>query len=52
MQQFMMDRYKQMLEVTSDDEWNAIQPRVQKVMELRRESFGGMGRPASNSRGR
>jgi hypothetical protein len=44
MQQFMMDRYKEVLEVTSDDEWKAIQPRVQKVMELRRESFSGMGR--------
>ena len=44
MQQFMMDRYKEMLEVTNDDEWKAIQPRLQKVMELRRESFSGMGR--------
>ena len=44
MQQFMMDRYKEMLEVTNDDEWKAIQPRVQKVVELRRESFSGMGR--------
>ncbi len=44
MQQFMMDRYKEVLEVTSDDEWKAIQPRVQKVTELRRESFSGMGR--------
>jgi len=44
MQQFMMDRYKEMLEVTNDDEWKAIQPRVQKVTELRRESFSGMGR--------
>jgi len=44
MQQFMMDRYKEALEVTNDDEWKAIQPRVQKVMDLRRESFGGMGR--------
>lgn len=44
MQQFMMDRYKEMLEVTSDDEWKAIQPRVQKVMDLRRDSMSGMGR--------
>lgn len=44
MQQFMMDRYKEMLEVTNDDEWKAIQPRVQKVMEVRRDTMGGMGR--------
>ncbi len=44
MQQFMLDRYKEALEVTNDDEWKAIQPRVQKVMDLRRESFSGMGR--------
>ena len=43
-QQRMMERYKEMLEVTNDDEWKAIEPRVQKVMELRRESFSGMGR--------
>jgi len=43
-QQRMMERYKEMLEVTSDDEWKAIEPRVQKVMDLRRESFSGMGR--------
>ena len=44
MQQFMLDRTKEMLEVTSDDEWKAIQPRVQKVMDLRRDSLSGMGR--------
>ena len=44
MQQFMMDRYKEALEVTNDDEWKAIQPRVQKIMDLRRESFSDMGR--------
>jgi len=44
MQQRIMERYKEMLEVTNDDEWKAIEPRVQKVMELRRESFSGMGR--------
>jgi hypothetical protein len=30
--------------MANDDEWKAIQPRVQKVMDLRRESFSGMGR--------
>ncbi len=45
MQQFMMDRYKAILEVTDDAEWKAMQPLVQKVMDLRRETmFGGMGR--------
>jgi len=44
MQQQMMDRYKEVLEVTDDAEWKAMQPLVQKVMELRRDSFGGMGR--------
>ena len=43
-QQRMMERYKEMLEVSSDDEWKAIEPRIQKVMDLRRESFSGMGR--------
>jgi hypothetical protein len=44
MQQMMMDRYKQTLEVTDDAEWKAMQPLVQKVMESRRDTFGGMGR--------
>ena len=44
MQQRMLERYKEMLEVTNADEWKAIEPRVQKVMELRRESFSSMGR--------
>lgn len=45
MQQMMMDRYKEVLEVKDDAEWSALQPLVQKVMEARRDSFGGgMGR--------
>ncbi len=44
MQQRMMDRYKEVLEVNSDDEWKALQPLVQKVMDARMSSFGGMGR--------
>ncbi len=44
MQQRMMERYKEMLEFTSDDEWKAVAPRVQKVMEARRDTFAGMGR--------
>jgi hypothetical protein len=43
MQQMMLDRYKQVLEVTSDDEWAAIKPLVQKVMEARMASYAGMG---------
>ncbi|HTI98580.1 MAG TPA: hypothetical protein VL527_06720 [Dongiaceae bacterium] len=45
-QQRMMERYKEVLEVNSDDEWTALQPLVQKVMEARRDAmaggFGGM----------
>ena len=44
MQQRMMERYKEVLEVTDDSEWKAMEPLVQKVMDVRRESFGGMGR--------
>ena len=44
MQQMMMDRYREMLEVTNDDEWAAIKPLVQKVTEARMASFAGMGR--------
>jgi hypothetical protein len=43
-QQRMMERFKDVLEVNNDDEWNALQPLVQKVMDARRDSFGGMGR--------
>src|ERR1039457_4564466 len=44
MQQRMMERYKEVLEVTDDTEWKAMQPLVQKVMDLRRESFSGRDR--------
>jgi hypothetical protein len=43
-QQRMLERYKETLEVTDDAEWKAMQPLVQKVMDLRRESMSGMGR--------
>jgi len=39
----MMDRYKEILEVTDDTEWKAMEPMVQKVMEARRDTMGGMG---------
>ncbi|MBM3879583.1 MAG: hypothetical protein FJ387_07655 [Verrucomicrobia bacterium] len=42
MQERMMDRFKETLEVQSEDEWKVIGPRVTKVMEARRDSgFGG-----------
>ena len=41
-QQHMLEQTRQSLNVTNDDEWTAIQPLVQKVMEARREvGFGG-----------
>jgi Spy/CpxP family protein refolding chaperone len=43
--QQMMDNVKQALEVTSDDEWKVLEPRVQKIMDARMEmGGGGMGR--------
>jgi hypothetical protein len=44
MQQMFLERYRQMLEVSNDDEWTAIKPLVQKVMEARMAGFAGMGR--------
>ena len=43
-QQQMMDRIKEQLEITDDAEWKAIQPKIQKVMDLRRELMSSMGR--------
>jgi len=43
-QQRMMERTREDLEVKEDTEWKALEPLVQKVMDLRRESFSGMGR--------
>ena len=34
-QQMLMDNYRSQLEVTNDDEWLVIRPRVQKVLEAR-----------------
>ena len=40
--QQMMDRYKEMLDVKSDDEWKIIEPRIQKVTDARMAvGFGG-----------
>jgi hypothetical protein len=43
-QERMLERYKELLEFTNDEEWNAVKPLVQKVMQARMEAFGGMGR--------
>lgn len=40
-EQRMLEQTRKDLSVTNDDEWAAIQPLVQKVMEARREARGG-----------
>ena len=42
--QRMMDRTRETLEITDDAEWKAIEPLVQKVMDARMATMGGMGR--------
>src|SRR3990172_6835429 len=43
MRQRMLERAKEQLEVTKDDEWKALEPLVTKVMEARRDAMtGGM----------
>lgn len=44
MQERMMQGMRDRLEITDDTEWKAIEPLVQKVMDLRRDQVGGMGR--------
>lgn len=42
--QRMMDRYKERLEVKSDDEWKIISERIEKVSKAQREArIGGFG---------
>ncbi len=43
MQQQMMERTKERLEIKDDTDWKAIQPLVQKVMDARMSSFSGRG---------
>jgi hypothetical protein len=44
MQQMMLDNTRSSLNITNDEEWKAIQPLVQDVMDTRREvGFGGGG---------
>jgi hypothetical protein len=52
MQQRMMDRYKERLEVTDDNEWKALQPLIQKVMDARMAMGTGGGRGAFAPGGR
>jgi hypothetical protein len=42
----MMERYREQLEVKSDDEWKVLESRITKVSDARREmgGFGGFGR--------
>lgn len=45
MQQRIMERYREQLEIKGDDEWKAIEPLVTKINEARRDvGFGGMPR--------
>jgi len=41
MRQRMMERVKEQLEVTKDDEWKALEPLVAKAMEARRDAMAG-----------
>jgi hypothetical protein len=50
-QQRMMDRVRDQLNFTNDEEWSQIQPLVQKVMDARRDiGFGGNMRLFSRNR--
>lgn len=42
MQQRMLDRVQEQLGFTNDTEWDAVKPLVQKVMDARRDTLGGM----------
>ena len=53
MRQQMIERYRERLEITNDDEWKLIQTRIEKVSEARRAvGFGGgMGMMGMMGRG-
>ena len=51
MQQRMLDRYRERLEITDDAEWKAMQPLIQKIMEARM-AMGTGGRGAFGPGGR
>lgn len=40
----ILDRMKTRLEITNEDEWKAIEPLIQKVLDVRREQMSSMGR--------
>ena len=42
-QQRQMEFYKESLEFTKDDEWNAVKPLIEKVMEAQRDTATGRG---------
>jgi len=52
MQQRMMERTKETLEITDENDWKAVEPLVQKVMDARREIPGGFGRGGFGRGGR
>lgn len=44
MQNFIIERYREQLEIKDDAEWQVIRPRIAKVLEARRDTgFGGLG---------
>jgi hypothetical protein len=51
MQKRMLDRYKELLEVTDETEWKALEPLVTKAGEARMQAFAGMGRGMRGGRG-
>ncbi|MHB8522118.1 MAG: hypothetical protein ACYDH9_15340 [Limisphaerales bacterium] len=52
MRQRMMDRYKEALEVTKDDEWKVLEPLIQKVLDTRMQAgMGGRGMFGGGRRG-
>lgn len=51
MRQRMMERYREALEVKSDDEWKVLEPRITKVSDARREVGSGFGRGFGRPRG-
>src|SRR5690348_175245 len=50
-QQRMMERIKERMEITNEEEWKAIEPLIQKVMDVRREQMMSTMRGAFGGRG-
>jgi len=58
MQQRMMERYREQMAITNDEEWKLVEARIQKVQEARRATlagsmgmFGRGGRPGGDNAG-